>query len=623
VQDNFFDIRQKLLPLLGQVDAPGPGARRRCCAARPGMRRRCCAGVRLCDAGRWLALAVLALQCDGAATHGDPSATTPRHDPPRDKAGPATLGDLDADGDGQVSLDEFARGRRKGASETAFGCLDGDANGFVTRAEIAALRRSFYNSSLSTLEGDGMSKWLRRPECLPLSPADADRVIASFRTHDLNGMSLWDVAVKTPALLRDELDIHPASVRRTIVHAVCREIHGLGCLHPGAAAPEQPRSGADSFFTPGQDKDGDGRVSREEFVQARSGGQRGEDLGVAHAFWCLDHDHNGEVTRAEYLKVYRNFRASRLARLDPAQLFAFLSSKRCVAGEVRAYAPRLLAHGLRGHDLWNHTILNPALFKEKLGAKWEGWWGESEYWREKLQGKSVPAHVRERVHLHVADAVCNEIAGVSCLDPTTLLPPATWEGWWGGAAFWVEFVVAHWAQALSGLGTAALGIVSLIRTRQNIRLTDDARAVVASTTRELDAAADRRPDLPPSRPAVREAFRAHRQESVVPLTGRGATDFARVAAQRGAEETAQGDEAAARRRAGGGGVDGGRGGSIESSLQCAHVYAAVEDRGRAGSRCETKITWWTWVAGGGTCRRCHRHFCAAHVAKGHHRCQGP
>ena len=44
-------------------------------------------------------------------------------------------------------------------------------------------------------------------------------------------------------------------------------------------------------------------------------------------------------------------------------------------------------------------------------------------------------------------------------------------------------------------------------------------------------------------PAVREAFRARREESVVPLTGRGATDFARVAAQRGAEEIAQEDEA--------------------------------------------------------------------------------
>ena len=123
---------------------------------------------------------------------------------------------LDADSNGKVSQAEFTSGRQ-GATAAAFHCLDGDGKGYVTREEIRAFKEYFYKSPLSQLDQDGLLEWLSRRECVP---TDTTQVQQIFKDAGLNGLLLWGYAVRHPWKLKNELEIHPIDVRRTLVHAI-------------------------------------------------------------------------------------------------------------------------------------------------------------------------------------------------------------------------------------------------------------------------------------------------------------------------------------------------------------------------------------------------------------------
>ena len=115
--------------------------------------------------------------------------------------------------------------------------------------------------------------WLTYKKCVPF---DFSPYRAGFAAAGVNGLSLFQYAVKRPALLKDELNIKNINARRTLVEAVCREIEGLGCLGP-------PSSQAGDFFGAQQDDNDDGQVSEEEFKQEQGESGAGEAL----SYWCM------------------------------------------------------------------------------------------------------------------------------------------------------------------------------------------------------------------------------------------------------------------------------------------------------------------------------------------------
>ena len=86
----------------------------------------------------------------------------------------------------RVTRQEFVDGSR-GGSDSAFACLDGDMNGYVTKEEQNALKKRFYRSRLSQvdrvlqivsrppmvlthhcqLNSEEVLDWLMYPKCVP------------------------------------------------------------------------------------------------------------------------------------------------------------------------------------------------------------------------------------------------------------------------------------------------------------------------------------------------------------------------------------------------------------------------------------------------------------------------
>jgi len=135
----------------------------------------------------------------------------------------------DKDHDGRVTRKEFTSSKAGGGSHTAFSCLDADMDGYITKEEQNKLKKAFYRSHLSQLDEEELMDWLTYKKCVPF---DFSPYRAGFAAAGVNGLSLWEYAVKSPALLKDELNIKNINARRTLVEAVCREIEGLGCLGP-------------------------------------------------------------------------------------------------------------------------------------------------------------------------------------------------------------------------------------------------------------------------------------------------------------------------------------------------------------------------------------------------------
>jgi hypothetical protein len=149
----------------------------------------------------------------------------------------------DTNRDGRVDRLEFQHAKGpENETEThdeVFGCLDIDMNGYVTKEERDFLMTRFYKSRLSQLNTSEVLQWISHDKCVPTQLHD---YLPFIRDAHLNGLALWDVAVSSPTRLITELHISSPTARHTIVHAICREIEGLGCLGP-PATPERVQFG--------------------------------------------------------------------------------------------------------------------------------------------------------------------------------------------------------------------------------------------------------------------------------------------------------------------------------------------------------------------------------------------
>ena len=207
----------------------------------------------------------------------------------------------DTNQDGRVDRQEFQRGKDHDNDEV-FGCLDTDMNGFVTKEERDLLKTRFYRSRLSQLSATELLKWIAHDQCVP---TQLDEYLPALRAANINGLAMWDYGVRSPARLRDELHIHSPAARRTLVHAICREIEGLGCLGPPTAPTrvnlDEPAAAAGAASARGRpalagSADADAIISMEEFVGGHA------EL-AAHAFGgayreaiaCMDPDENGQA----------------------------------------------------------------------------------------------------------------------------------------------------------------------------------------------------------------------------------------------------------------------------------------------------------------------------------------
>uniref|UniRef100_A0A7S4UGX8 EF-hand domain-containing protein n=1 Tax=Guillardia theta TaxID=55529 RepID=A0A7S4UGX8_GUITH len=322
----------------------------------------------------------------------------------------------DKNRDGRVTRQEFVDGSR-GGSDSAFACLDGDMNGYVTKEEQNALKKRFYRSRLSQLNSEEVLDWLMYPKCVP---TDMSKYANKFKQAGLNGLSLWEYGVRSPRLLKNELKIGNPVVRRTLVQAICREIEGLGCLGPPVSADlmapttrenkteeklEDAIKHVDSrsFFEGGQDQNDDGQVSEEEFVrqQARGG------VGVLEAFHCLDPDRNGQITRQEMWELKTRFWRSKLSKLSNEELIKWLSDDKCVPTNMEDYIPAFKKHDVRGLTLWSIGIQNPRLLHTILGIK------------------------SDMKRAHLTEAICREILDSGCFSDTN-----KWTGLFGGWKYW-------------------------------------------------------------------------------------------------------------------------------------------------------------------------------------------
>eukprot|EP00960_Hanusia_phi_P035003 751414-Hanusia_phi.AAC.2 len=260
----------------------------------------------------------------------------------------------------------------RGGTDSAFACLDGDMNGYVTKEEQNALKKRFYRSRLSQLNSEEVLDWLMYPKCVP---TDMTKYANKFKQAGLNGLSLWEYGVRSPRLLKYELKISNPVVRRTLVQAICRfarEIEGLGCLGPPVSADLMATTTKDNktegenlvqcnaeSIEGGQDQNDDGQVSEEEFVrqQARGG------VGVLEAFHCLDPDRNGQITRQEMWELKTRFWRSRLSKLSNEELIRWLSDEKCVPTNMEAIC---------------REILDSGCFSDS--HKWDGFFGGWKYW---------------------------------------------------------------------------------------------------------------------------------------------------------------------------------------------------------------------------------------------------
>mmetsp|Transcript_15479 Transcript_15479/g.35436 ORF Transcript_15479/g.35436 Transcript_15479/m.35436 type:complete len:737 (-) Transcript_15479:157-2367(-) len=322
----------------------------------------------------------------------------------------------DKNRDGRVTRQEFVDGSR-GGTDSAFACLDGDMNGYVTKEEQNALKKRFYRSRLSQLNSEEVLDWLMYPKCVP---TDMTKYANKFKQAGLNGLSLWEYGVRSPRLLKYELKISNPVVRRTLVQAICREIEGLGCLGPPVSADLMATTTKDnkteekledaikhvdsrSFFEGGQDQNDDGQVSEEEFVrqQARGG------VGVLEAFHCLDPDRNGQITRQEMWELKTRFWRSRLSKLSNEELIRWLSDEKCVPTNMEDYIPAFRQHDVRGLTLWSIGIQNPRLLHTILGIK------------------------SDMKRAHLTEAICREILDSGCFSDSH-----KWDGFFGGWKYW-------------------------------------------------------------------------------------------------------------------------------------------------------------------------------------------
>ena len=206
----------------------------------------------------------------------------------------------------------FRQGNDESSASVAFACLDIDGNVKVSVAEAIAARRKFDESTLSKLSPSELHLWLTTDACVPahLSAEQAHVVILS----STRGSSLWSALLQRdgtePALQSIGAKAPPASPQGTacvassvpqpaavtvaavagtaaqhdsLTHAVCREIEGFGCFSkmPRETAPLDwlRHLGSRGAEFAGSDGNGDGRLSRQEFSEAR---------GSRATFACLD-----------------------------------------------------------------------------------------------------------------------------------------------------------------------------------------------------------------------------------------------------------------------------------------------------------------------------------------------
>eukprot|EP00291_Cryptomonas_curvata_P005725 CAMPEP_0172198508 /NCGR_PEP_ID=MMETSP1050-20130122/28129_1 /TAXON_ID=233186 /ORGANISM="Cryptomonas curvata, Strain CCAP979/52" /LENGTH=143 /DNA_ID=CAMNT_0012875343 /DNA_START=86 /DNA_END=514 /DNA_ORIENTATION=- len=122
----------------------------------------------------------------------------------------------DGNKDGKVTREEFKRGKPAEATDEAFACLDTDMNGYVTKEERDALRTRFWKSRLSKLNAEEVLEWVAYDKCVP---TNMKKYLPKLKAANLNGLALWEIGVKNPSLLRTEMKIDLANVRRTLVQA--------------------------------------------------------------------------------------------------------------------------------------------------------------------------------------------------------------------------------------------------------------------------------------------------------------------------------------------------------------------------------------------------------------------
>lgn len=358
------------------------------------MGRRLLAALLVVVASIWMSPHITAAAQDSILADGPPPVVASdqgayderRLQSPR---GEQVFEDLDKDHDGRVTRKEFNFGSHTGASDVAFGCLDADMNGYVTKEEQGKLKKAFFRSHLSQLNEEGIRDWLSYRKCVP---TDFSKYVARFTDLGVNGLSLWEYAVKRPGLLKEELNIDSVNARRTLVQAVCREIEGLGCLGPpseqavvlrqnepavGAVADgnttphsrafflSKVHADAQTFFEGGQDSNDDGQVSEAEFVRQQS--IRG--AGIRQAYSCLDADSNGQITRQEMWEMKNQFWRSKLSKLSTSELVNWISNPKCVDADMSEHLPAFHAKQVAGLSMWTYGIQNPIMMKTQLGIQ--------------------------------------------------------------------------------------------------------------------------------------------------------------------------------------------------------------------------------------------------------------
>ena len=282
---------------------------------------------------------------------------------------------LGSDGaDGRLSREEF---KEASGSSATFACLDTDDNGYISAKEVAELKAQFYRSKVAGLTTEEVIGWLEEDTCVPGNYHDH---IAAFRSAEVNGAMLWELAVKNAQNLEVRLGIRSENTRETIAQAICREIAGLGCLDKFQGGNFLKSLRATETAT--SDADGDGLISGGEF----------QKLGTKTTFVCLDADANGYVSPVEVTALKNKFFASRLSDLTPKQVVAWLSVENCVPVNFTNHIDSFERNQVTGLSLWDLAVKNPHKLEHKLNI--------------------TNPIMRETI----AQAICREIQSRGCLD---------------------------------------------------------------------------------------------------------------------------------------------------------------------------------------------------------------
>lgn len=218
---------------------------------------------------------------------------------------------LDGDKDGKVSLDEF-----KAHVAATFKVFDADGDGEVTKAEIEARRDAFKEARKALRTAAAADKDKAREALRAAGPFMLPGAGRTFERADADGSgSLSEAEVL-------------ASAERIFER---RDRSGDGALDRADAGPRKGKGRHGEQHAARMlkrlDADGDGKVSRDEFLRRAS-----------DAFQRVDADGNGEVTRAEVDAKREAFRDARKA----------FREVKATGGEARQEARRALREARPG-----------------------------------------------------------------------------------------------------------------------------------------------------------------------------------------------------------------------------------------------------------------------------------